>query len=47
MAALNDAYKVEPADGMSRNTLLHSQNIETFFVTSRNTNEASVHLEVI
>ena len=34
--ALNGTYKVEPADGMSRNSLLKSRGIETFFVTSQN-----------
>ena len=28
---------MEPADGISRNSLLHSHGVETFFVTSRNT----------
>ena len=36
--ALNGAYKVEPADGMSRSNLLHSRGIETFFVTSQRVN---------
>ena len=33
--ALGDTFCVEPANGKSRNSLLESENIETFFITSR------------
>ena len=33
--ALGDTFCVEPANGKSRSSILESQKIETFFITSR------------